>query len=201
MKRLTILGIIACAGLLVGSASVIGGPAGPPGGLEVNVINPVPLPVTVSGDVTGTISGEVEVTNDPLKVELDATHPREFINVPAQGAHAGDEIEHVTLYVVPNDKIYVLETISLMLQISEPAKPRRTDVNQLYIPLNYVSTFTNPLGDDVSEYVGCEQVRAYFGPGSTVALSFGVTHSDGWANYEIKLSGYLIDADSPSLSP
>lgn len=38
MKRLIILGIIVCVGLLVGSAAVIGKPAGPPGGLDVSVV-------------------------------------------------------------------------------------------------------------------------------------------------------------------
>jgi len=46
MKRLVILGIIACVGLLAGSTALIGGPAGPPGGLKVKVVNPLPLPVT-----------------------------------------------------------------------------------------------------------------------------------------------------------
>ena len=50
MKRLVILGIIACVGLLFGSAPVIGGPAGPPGGLDVNVVNPIPLPVTIPSE-------------------------------------------------------------------------------------------------------------------------------------------------------
>ena len=39
MKRLTILAIIACVGLLVGSAAVVGGPGGPPGGMDVSVVN------------------------------------------------------------------------------------------------------------------------------------------------------------------
>jgi hypothetical protein len=47
MKRLTIFGIVACVGLLFAPAAVIG--AGPPGGLDVNVVN-TPLPVTVQPD-------------------------------------------------------------------------------------------------------------------------------------------------------
>jgi len=61
MKRLTILGIIACVGLLFAPAAVLG--AGPPGGLEVKVVDPLPLPVT--GDVNATVTGEVDVTNTP----------------------------------------------------------------------------------------------------------------------------------------
>lgn len=43
MKRLVILGIIACVGLLAGSTALIGGPAGPPGGLNVKVLHPLPF--------------------------------------------------------------------------------------------------------------------------------------------------------------
>jgi hypothetical protein len=49
MKRLTILGIIACVGLLVAPAAVFA-PPGPPDGLDVNVASPLPLPVTVQPD-------------------------------------------------------------------------------------------------------------------------------------------------------
>ena len=66
MKRLAILGIIACVGLLVGSASVIGGPTGPPGGLDVAVVNPIPLPVTGSVNVSTVYRfvGVTEATTD-----------------------------------------------------------------------------------------------------------------------------------------
>ena len=48
MKRLSIFGIIACVGLLFAPAAVIG-QQGPPGGLDVNVVN-TPLPVTAQPD-------------------------------------------------------------------------------------------------------------------------------------------------------
>jgi len=73
MKRLTILGIIACVGLVFAPAAVIGGPAGPPGGLDVNVVNPVPLPVTgaVDANVTGDV--DVNVVNEPGVTVLNDT--------------------------------------------------------------------------------------------------------------------------------
>lgn len=100
MKRLTILAIIACIGLLFAPSAVISNAAGPPGGLEVKVLN-TPLPVT--GDVTGTISGEVEVTNDetnPLPViiqneNVSAKQPL-YINL---GNMSLDETQ-------PNFKVY-----------------------------------------------------------------------------------------------
>ena len=63
MKRLTILGIIFCAGLFFVPAAVLGDPAGPPGGLDVNVVSPNPLPV--SGNVNATVTGDVNVVNEP----------------------------------------------------------------------------------------------------------------------------------------
>lgn len=68
MKRLALLLIIVCLGLLVGSAAVIGGPAGPPGGIDVNVVSPDPLPVT--GEISATVTGDVNVSNTPLPVTI-----------------------------------------------------------------------------------------------------------------------------------
>ena len=64
MKKLTILGIIAFVGLLLAPAAVIGDPAGPPGGLEVNIVG---QPVSVEGNVTATIPEplDVNVVNVP----------------------------------------------------------------------------------------------------------------------------------------
>jgi hypothetical protein len=80
MKRLNILAVIACVGLLFAHAAVFG--AGPEGGINVNVIN-TPLPVTgdvnatVSGAVTANVSGDVNVTNDELEVFItnDGSNP------------------------------------------------------------------------------------------------------------------------------
>jgi hypothetical protein len=60
MKRLTIFGIIACIGLLFAPAAVTG--AGPPGGLDVNVVNE--LGVTVLNDDTTPVP--VTVQSAPL---------------------------------------------------------------------------------------------------------------------------------------
>ena len=63
MKELTILGITAFAALLFAPAAVISAPAGPPEGLDVNIVNPLPVPVTVDGQAT--ITGDVNVVNTP----------------------------------------------------------------------------------------------------------------------------------------
>ena len=60
MKRLTILVVIACVGLLVGSTALNSGAAGPPGGLNVKVLHPFPFYRFVgfsSGTTTGDAGG------------------------------------------------------------------------------------------------------------------------------------------------
>jgi hypothetical protein len=70
MRRLTIFGIIAIVGLLFAPVAVIG-QKGPPGGLDVNVVN-TPLPVTVQPDGlsvnVSTVYQFVGYTTDPVSI-------------------------------------------------------------------------------------------------------------------------------------
>lgn len=54
MKRLVFFGFIACVGLILAPVLANSGPAGPPNGLDVNVVNPLPLPVTGNVGSSGT---------------------------------------------------------------------------------------------------------------------------------------------------
>ena len=74
MKRLMFLGIITCVGLLLAPAAVAGNPQGPPGGLGVEIVNPLPVPVTVKGDAN--ITGDVNVVNQPA---VDAVQSGDWI--------------------------------------------------------------------------------------------------------------------------
>ena len=79
MKKLTILGIIVCVGLLLVPA--ISGAAGPPGGLDVNIVNPLPVPVT--GDVNASVSGDVNITAGPEEgLDVNIVNP---LPVPVTG--------------------------------------------------------------------------------------------------------------------
>lgn len=125
MKRLTILGIIACVVMLVVPASVL---AKQPSGIagNVTVVNPSSNPVPVEGDVNATVTGDVNVANEPtvhvgspadvnvvneptvhvargepfqkkVTVSLDAGHPHEF-----ESLEIGDgnrlEVEYISIY-------------------------------------------------------------------------------------------------------
>lgn len=48
---------------MLAPAAVTSAPAGPPGGIDVNIVSPVPVPVTVDGQAS--ITGDVNVTNTP----------------------------------------------------------------------------------------------------------------------------------------
>jgi len=61
MKRLTILGIVACVGLLFAPAAVIGNPAGPPGGLDVNDISVYRFVGYSTATTTGNAGGFVGI--------------------------------------------------------------------------------------------------------------------------------------------
>jgi hypothetical protein len=91
MKRLTILGIVVCVGLLLAPAPVIGNPTGPPGGLDVTIVGPDPLPVEVQGDAN--VTGNVNVTNtDPIpvtgEVNANVTGAMSVVNEPT--VHVGN---------------------------------------------------------------------------------------------------------------
>ena len=76
MKKLTILGVIVCVGLLFVPAIVISAPAGPPEGLDVQIVG---QPVEVTGDVNVANEPNVIIKNDttnpvPVSVQPDGFH-------------------------------------------------------------------------------------------------------------------------------
>jgi hypothetical protein len=92
-KRMLVAAIIAglaVIGYLMNSQQAVA--QGPPGGLAVNIVNPVPVPVTgsttVSGAVAATQSGtwNVGITGTPnVNVKNPATAPVLFLNVNDPG--------------------------------------------------------------------------------------------------------------------
>jgi hypothetical protein len=80
MKRLSSLAVVVPTAILLGPAAVITVPAAPPGGIDVNIVGPVPVPVTVDGqaNVTGDVnvanSPDVNVTNLPAVQDVDVVN-------------------------------------------------------------------------------------------------------------------------------
>lgn len=80
MRTLSISGLIMCGGMILAPAAVTSAPAGPPGGIDVNIVSPVPVPVTVDGQAS--ITGDVNVTNTP-DVNVVNTPDVNVTNFPA----------------------------------------------------------------------------------------------------------------------
>jgi hypothetical protein len=168
MKRLTILAIIACVGLLVGSAAVIGAPSGPPEGLDVNVVNPVPLPVTGSVNVVNGVANP-----EPLQVDL---------------------IDFPSGYTVPNNRLLVIkyvsgqfnrsngEVLEAYIEISDPG------VRHHFVPVLIGVDGPN------SHYSFSQQTHIYASPGSTVDIGFEITGAISISDFVI--SGELVPMPS-----
>ena len=149
MNRLKFMGIIAIVGLLFMPAAVISAPAGPPGGLAVQIINTTPVMV----------SGEVALTNtveDPLPVEGSLQVWQDLI--PVHSSHSvfnfGGNFE--TVYTVPEGRRLVIEylTFRTLLPPNENATVK-------------VSTILN--GEEADHWMGITEGTPYNTPVSTVA--------------------------------
>ncbi len=112
MKKLTILGIIACVGLLFALAATVD----PPNGLDVNIV--ITLPVPVTGDVNATVTGDVNVGNEPVvKAQQEGEWSAKFqpptIETVSKlsGFYEGDWGH--AIYVVPEGYTLVIEYVGM----------------------------------------------------------------------------------------
>jgi hypothetical protein len=137
MKRLMILGIITCVGLLLAPAAFAGDPKGPPGGLGVEIVNPLPVPVT--GDVDATVSGDVSIVNQPTvdamqsgnwSVTVDDSNPISVTGQistfqtrePYYGRATSDSPigQFSAFFQIPENKILVIEKVQYQLEYETP---------------------------------------------------------------------------------
>jgi len=120
MKRFMILGVVAILVLLLAPVTAFSNPAGPPGGMEVKIVN---QPVEVTGAVDATVSGNVKVTNDSSNpVPVTGTVNLEVKTIEPAYANwtvlnAGSPSCH-HLYTVPQDKFLIIEDVSGRLCLS-----------------------------------------------------------------------------------
>ena len=124
MKKVMILGIIASLALLLSPVTAFSNPAGPPGGMDVKIVD---QPVEVKGKVDAVISGEVDVINTPnVNVvnipEVEVINVKEPIVLGAQIYMTGDryadgenlqESGTTDVFVVPDNKQLVIEYVSM----------------------------------------------------------------------------------------
>lgn len=178
MKRLTILGIIACVGLLFAPAAVIGDPAGPPGELDVNVVNEP----TVKAKQEGNWSVTVET---PI---LEAVQARSVIT------HISPA---VFVYEVPEGTRLVIEYVSFSMLSSQPLVVLQASITTI-VEGNIVDHFINvpPIvnyGTTPDEYAKCgggQVTKIYADPGTEV-WGFIQAISPQYAGW-VQISGHLV---------
>ena len=200
MKKLIILCVVAFVGLIVAPA----GQAGPPGGKNVNIVNPLPLPIT--GELSATVKGDVNVVNQPT---VDARQsglwmfgiaPREpyiaeLFTTLEDGTWASPS--GPLLPAVPDGKQAVIEHVSVIAVM--PDGQTATGI-EIYSGVGSHFLAMIPQGTDMegrSVFVTSQPLRAYLGSGTSMAFTLrrGPTNH-GNAFFEMVATGYLID-DTP----
>jgi hypothetical protein len=228
MKRLRILGIIACVGLLFAPAAVIGDPAGPPGGLDVNVVNPLPLPV--GGDVNVANTPDVNVVNQPtVKSTQEGTwdvncsgemiiNGDESSPIPVQSPYARkkyainmsipfpvDETEREseisgTLWANYPDYYYVIEYVSARSELDASSGALRYVLIDAGDRAYFAPQEVAPSPDGDRTFIISQQTALIVRPGTTIDLKIYRTEPGGIDYVWVTLTGYLVPEDSPTLS-
>ena len=197
MKRLTILGIIACVGLLFAPAVVFSNPAGPKEGLNVKIINPLPVPVT----------GDVEIINtdeDPVPVTVieEASCERELLS--RRGGVSG-QIDGLSIIhnLYQPGKVLVLETFTVSVAVNEGINVYEVSLVNIDNPMDLHLTLAIPLHDqgpgknDMHHYAATVTGKTYL-KGAMYAVVTRIAPDDCVGCYEqYVLSGYYVNEDCP----
>jgi len=210
-------GLIALAVLGVLGATELAVAAGPPDGLQVNVVNMPANPVPVTGSVTGTVGlapgSSVSIANTPT-VTLGSPIPlpttaliKQPIQVEGGGSVTGLGLNS-TLYVVPAGKRLIVEHFSseagmvsgttvnryLLGVAPDPGNPSTVNFAHFIAP-----TFSSPCGTCASgqvEVVASQPIRMYVEAGQALVVGVAFSGSVGPSGFAfLSVSGYLIDAN------
>jgi len=192
MKKLTILGVVTCVLLMLVPVAVLSAPAGPPDGLDVKIVNPLPVPVTgevdanVTGDVNATVSGSVNVIK---AIEPVAIQAGSFLN---RGCPFSEEI-----YTVPDGKFLIIEDASaaMILYSGDTVVPDGGVSVSLYSSngtTGYVAKARIVGGNELPLYGG-RMVRFYAGPGEIVIVEGEGCNNDHHVNVSVSFVGQLIN--------
>ena len=193
MKRLTILGIIACLGLLVGSAAVIGKPAGPPGGLDVNVVSPDPLPVT--GEVDANVTGD---TANPVPVRIVSSIPKQPVILSESDTFSEGNVEvRVEMFTVPAGKCLIVEYVTAeavgagKLNVNLLQIVWQTEEGSFGIPIDFFQTGAG----SVPAHLVSKLVRLYMPSEAVVSGRARISPTTGNGTVFFKIHGHLVDLE------
>ena len=177
MKRARVL-LIVCISTFVLPTMAIGDPAGPPGGLDVRIVN-TPVPVageveaTVTGEVDATVTGDVSVTNFPAVQEVSGVVETSQ-NIEAVLLRAATCPERVDDrfgidFDIPDGMVLVLENVTYEIVRCLGSESTPITPNQLSAVLE-----SNPLGQFSEAEIGSGTVfigRAFDKQVSTYHMS------------------------------
>jgi hypothetical protein len=217
MKRLTILGIIACVGLVFAPAAVLADPSGPPGGLDVKVVNQEPIPV--AGDIAATVTGDVSVVNQPtvnaqqsgtwsMSIDNTTTNPvpvveERSVNPIVRQKSEDDECDsncRAEVYQVPaGNRRFVIEYVYVNVVVDEwnYEQPIPVTVNiddKYYYAVGLMERIFNVAGTEDPQFELAKQVKLYAAPGETVYVSATTYLLDRLDSMRVNISGYLEPA-------
>jgi hypothetical protein len=106
-------------------------------------------------------------------------------------------------FQVPADRLLVIEAVTA--QISLPDGGQSVTLYRIITRTgNTISSYYVPVfeqGADTGIFVAGQQIRLYATPGSEVELLMRRNSNQGLFNFLPRLSGYLVDPNSPSLGP
>jgi hypothetical protein len=154
------------------------------------------------------IDGTVEVTNEPLLVEVN--NNEEFVREPfhfSNGGHTFEGFGAEVTFDVPADKLLVIENISANAYLPLQQSATRFQIwygrgdsgNGFFTKVHFIPFFHQGNTGNNASYTAAQQVRIYVNPGTTVTLRMTRNDDVGGFGFYPNVSGYLIDPDSPNL--
>lgn len=204
--------VLAIIGTMMNSQYATAQPPGPPDGLAVRLVSPLPVPVTGNTTVSGTVSlasgatvlvgntvgNPVRVRNvndgiQPFQFHATCTSPAGILGCSPFGPPVAPGkrlvIEYVSLEacMAPGQAtvVHVQTTVSgVLISHSLPLTPVAPGPGTLFACNLPTTSSTTAMG---------QQVRLYADPGTTVGLDAFRTSNAGIALFDISISGYLQD--------
>ena len=172
------VGILAVIGSLMNSRGAAA--QGPPDGLAVRIVNPLPVPVT--GNTT--VSGTVRVKN----IDEPGRNPYQFV-----GGCTGSTGCFVVFPAVPAGKRLVLQHVSAGIGIPTNV-PYQIVAVRIPSGPHPVPTLVGTEAGVVNDYQFDQQIVAFFEAGQSPNLQVAVERTgSGAVGVTAFISGYLVD--------
>jgi hypothetical protein len=198
-KERMVVGAIVVALGMIGmfmSAHQVTATTPPPAGPSVTILGPLPLPVSINGDVSLTPGGSIQITNPasaPVLVrDVDAGSSEPFQATGVIGFSAG----HAGTFfaTVPAHKRLVIEHAALSVLANAP-----NGFNQVLIvitPTTFDPMSCTHIGEDPSlgfqTFACTTQTKLYAEAGQSVGVDVSLGDFTGSGNARVTMSGYYV---------